>query len=344
MIEDVYEQYKTKIINDKKYTDKKKQEYLNRIEILKSKNSLVILNTFHFSNLVGIKWRILKNMINNTDKYYYNFDISKKSGGKRTINVPNTSLDLCQRFIKEKILDNIKIHPSAHGFVNNKSIITNAKIHLNNEMILNIDLKNFFPSISRKKVYYIFNKMCGYDNNLSHCLTNLVMYNNGLPQGACTSPIISNIVSFKLDLRLKKLSEKLNLHYSRYADDITFSGEKSVINDRLLSIVKKIIYECGYTINDKKTRFESSYGRQEVTGLIVNNGKVAIPKRYLKKIRQDLYYIKKFGIEEHKKRNNIYNSFYQEHIKGQIMFVYSVDRHKGLSLLDEYNNIFNNID
>ena len=168
------------------------------------------------------------------------------------------------------------------------------------------------------------------------------MYKNGLPQGACTSPIISNIVTFKLDLRLKKLSDKLGINYSRYADDITFSGDKNTINSKFLFFVKSIINECGYQINDKKTRFESKYGRQEVTGLIVNNGKVSIPKRYLQNLRKDLYYIKKYGIEEHKKRNNIYNAFYQEHIKGQIMFVYSVDKNKGIKLLKEYNLILEN--
>lgn len=338
----IYEQYKEKILNNENYTDAKKKQYLERIKILETKNSEIILNTYHFSNLVGIKWKVLKKIINSPDKFYYNFQISKKMGGKRTINVPNSSLELCQKYIKVKILDNIELHSSAHGFVNSKSIITNAKEHVNNEMILNIDLKDFFSSISRKKVFYVFNGICGYDNSLSHCLTKLVMYKNGLPQGACTSPIISNIVTFKLDLRLKKLSDKLGINYSRYADDITFSGNKNIINSKLLFFVKSIINECGYQINDKKTRFESKYGRQEVTGLIVNNGKVSIPKQYIQNLRKDLYYIKKYGIEEHKKRNNIYNAFYQEHIKGQIMFVYSVDKNKGMKLLNEYNLIFEN--
>ena len=338
----IYEHYKTKILNNDNYTDEKKKQNLEQKKKLETKNSEIILNTYHFSNLVGIKWKTLKKIIDDTDKFYYNFQISKKTGGKRTINVPNRSLEICQKYIKEKILDNVVLHSSAHGFANNKSIITNAKEHINNEMILNIDLKDFFPSISRKKVFYVFNKICGYDNSLSHCLTNLVMYKNGLPQGACTSPIISNIVTFKLDLRLKKLSDKLGINYSRYADDITFSGDKNTINSKFLFFVKSIINECGYQINDKKTRFESKYGRQEVTGLIVNNGKVSIPKRYLQNLRKDLYYIKKYGIEEHKKRNNIYNAFYQEHIKGQIMFVYSVDKNKGIKLLKEYNLIFEN--
>lgn len=335
-----YIKYKDKILNNEKYSTEKKEQYLKQIEILKSKNSNIILNSFHFSNLVGIKWCILKKIIKNPEQFYYNFEITKKSGGKRKINVPDNALELCQRYIKENILDNIKIHSSSHGFVFNKSIITNAKKHLNKEMILNIDLKDFFPSICNKKIFYVFNNICGYDSDLAYCLTKIVMYNNGLPQGACTSPILSNIVTYKLDLRLEKLAQKLKITYTRYADDITFSGEKDIINFKLLNIVEKIINECGYSINNNKTRFQSKYGKQEVTGLLVNNGTLAIPKNYLKKIRQELYYIKRYGLEEHKKQNKIYNKFYQEHLKGKIMFVYSVNNEKGLKLLKEYNSIF----
>ena len=335
-----YIKYRDKIKSNEKYSVDKKVNYLNRLEVLKECNSLIILNSFHFSNLVGIKWKLLKKIINNTDDFYYNFEISKKSGGKRKINVPSKPLALCQKFIKEEILDNIKIHNASHGFSFNRSIISNAKMHLNREIVLNIDLKDFFPSISRKKVFYVFNVLCGYDNDLSHCLTKLVMYNDGLPQGACTSPILSNIVSYKMDLRLQKLAQKLNIVYTRYADDITFSGSRNVINDKFLHVVTGIVNECGYLINDKKTRFQTQYGKQEVTGLLVNNEKVSVPNHYLKRIRQELYYIDKFGLKEHKKNCNIYNKYYKEHLKGKIMFVYSIDKEKAVKLLEKYNSIF----
>jgi len=144
--EDIYEQYKTKILNNDNYTDEKKKQYLEQIKILETKNSEIILNTYHFSNLVGIKWKTLKKLIDNPDKFYYNFQISKKTGGKRTINVPNSSLEFCQKYIKEKILDNVGLHSYTHGFANNKSIITNAKEHINKEMILNIDPTAFIIS------------------------------------------------------------------------------------------------------------------------------------------------------------------------------------------------------
>ena len=167
------------------------------------------------------------------------------------------------------------------------------------------------------------------------------MYKQGLPQGACTSPILSNIVTYKLDLRLSKLADKLGINYSRYADDISFSGNASIINKSFLELIKKIVEDCGYKLNEKKTRFQTRSVRQEVTGLIVNNEKISINKNYERELRQELYYIKKYGLIEHKNRKNIYNKFYKEHIKGKIMFIYSIDKLKGEKYLKEYNDIFN---
>lgn len=337
-----YKEYLNIIESCDESSNSKKGEYLNTLSILKDKKQIIILNSYHLSNLLGIKWNYFKKLISNPEKYYYNFLISKKSGGKRQINVPNYYLSLCQAFIKDEILNKIKIHPNANGFAFSKSIITNAQIHTNKEVILNIDLKDFFPSIESKKVFYVFNKLCGYDKSLSFCLTRLVMYNGGLPQGACTSPILSNIVSYKLDLRLSGLARSLGINYSRYADDITFSGERCKINDKLLNTIRYIISDCGYTINDKKTRFQTNKGKQEVTGIIVNNNEISVPKEYIREIRQELYYISKFGINEHKKRNNIYNKNYKDHLKGKIMFVYSINKEKGIQLLNIYNKIFIN--
>ena len=337
---DEYQEYIDKVQNSEKLDDNTKLKYIEQIKILKKNKHIVILNSFHLANLIGIKWKEFKKMIKNPDKYYHKFNISKKSGGQREICAPYSSMDLCQRFIKTQILDKINISDKAHGFATDKSIITNARMHLNNEMILNIDLKDFFPSISRKKVFYVFNKICGYDSSVSHCLTKIVMYNGGLPQGACTSPILSNIVTYKMDLRLSKLAEKMNINYTRYADDITFSGDLDKIDRKLLFIVSKIIVSCGYKLNDKKTRFQSKSTRQEVTGLIVNNEQITVNKNYVRELRQELYYIKKYGVIEHKKRKNIYNKFYEDHIKGKIMFIYSIDKTKGNKFLKEYNEIF----
>ena len=317
------------------------QKYNLEQSALKSieKGVPIILNTYQLSNVLGIKWKSLKKIISNSQKMYYDFNISKKNGGKRKISMPNEVLKEIQALIKEKILEKIKISDKANGFVINKSIITNAKEHLNKDKILNIDLKDFFPSIHKNRVYYIFKNLCGYNNEVSFCLTNLVTYKNALPQGAPTSPILSNIVSYMMDIRLDKMSQKLGIKYTRYADDITFSGSYDLINSKLLEYVTTIIEDCGFKINDKKTRFAGKGRKQEVTGLIVNNDTINVPKRYIKEIRQELYYINKFGIKEHRAKVGFENKYYKEHLLGKILYVKSVNNEKGLKLLEYYNDI-----
>lgn len=334
-----YIKCREKIEKNFKENPKLKLKYLDTVERLEKTNSKVILNSYHLSNLCGVKWQYIKAFVKNPEKQYYNFQISKKSGGKRQINMPNEGLSVIQQFIKDEILDNIPIHASAHGFKKNSSIISNASKHLNQEMVLNIDLKDFFPSIGTRKVFYIFNSLCGYDEDLSYCLTRLVTLNDSLAQGACTSPIISNIVSFKMDNRLYKLSEKLGIVYTRYADDITFSGAADKVNNKLLYMVEKIINECGYSLNKKKTRFQFRTTRQEVTGLIVNGNEISIPSNYIRKIRQEIYYIKKYGLVSHKEKLGFYNKYYRDHLYGKIMFVRQINRVKGDKLLQEYNTI-----
>lgn len=319
--------------------EEEKQELIKKVLYEKETKVPFIMNTYHLSNILGIKWKSFKNIISNSDKLYYDFKISKKAGGKRTISMPNKELLIVQKKIQEKILNNITIHDNAYGFVKNRSIIDNAKKHLNKQMILNIDLKDFFPSIHRGRVFYIFKNICKYDNNTSYCLTKLTTYKNSLPQGAPTSPTISNIVAFMLDVRLSKIADKFNINYTRYADDITFSGKQENINNSLLKIVSGIIEECGFNINKKKTRFASYAGRQEVTGLIVNNNKISIPIHYIKKIRQELYYVKKYGLKEHREKVGFKNKYYKDHILGKILFVRQVDSVKGEKLLKEFTEI-----
>ena len=120
-----------------------------------------------------------------------------------------------------------------------------------------------------------------------------------------------------MDIRLEGLAKKLNIKYTRYADDITFSGNKEVINDKLLECLKNIIDECGFVINEKKTRFANRGSRQEVTGLIVNNNTINVTRKYIREIRQELYYIKKYGLKEHRKKVGFENKYYkdQQHMK-----------------------------
>ena len=331
--------YYEKYIKNLQLTDKEKEDLLKKVELEEKTEVPFIMNTYHLSNILGIRWEPFKRVIKEANRMYYEFSIPKKNGGERKISMPNRELLIIQTQIKEKILDNIIIHKNAYGFAKNKSIKDNAIVHLNQEMILNMDLKDFFPSIHKGRIYYIYKNLCKYDNNTSYCLTQLTTYKNALPQGAPTSPILSNIVAYMLDVRLSKLAEKFNINYTRYADDITFSGSKTNINNSLLKIVENIIKDCGFSVNNKKTRFASQSGRQEVTGLIVNNKEVNVSKEYIKEIRQEIYYIKKYGLKSHREKVGFKNKYYKDHLLGKILFVKQINEKKGNMLLNEFLTI-----
>lgn len=193
--------------------------------------------------------------------------------------------------------DSVKIHPKAYGFVKNKSIVDNASAHLKKEYLLNIDLENFFPSISSARVYSLFFNYFRLDKKVAATLTNLCCHPNGfLPQGAPTSPIISNILCKTLDKELDRLAKaSFGSSYSRYADDITFSSNKpfksSIIKgNELGSTLENIIIRNGFQINYDKIRLQKSYQHQEVTGIIVNS-KLNVDRRYIRKIRAMLFSI-----------------------------------------------------
>ncbi|QVK18275.1 RNA-directed DNA polymerase [Mycoplasmatota bacterium] len=315
-----------------------KQKLLSNLGNIKD-DYPIILNGYHISNKVGIKWNDYLKLLKNTNKYYHVYYMAKKSGGRRKITIPDQILMDIQYFIKNNILENIKIDESAFGFRKQKSILANATYHREGEKVLIMDIENFFPSIHKGRVYYVFNKICGYSREVSYDLTRLVTYNNGLPQGAPTSPIISNIVAYKLDLRLKGLSYVIGIKYSRYADDLTFSGAENKINDKLLYTVSNIIEDEGFKLNLKKIRFYGKNSTKIINGLVINNGYVTIQKRYIDKIKQELYYIRKFGLESHLNYVGFKNKHYAEHLKGKILYVYSIDKEKGKQLFSLYNEL-----
>lgn len=335
-----YRYYKEEIERNFDLSKEEKEEYRKILETIgENAKTPIIFNTYHLSNILGVNWKIIKQLIRKPEENYHTFYITKKMGGKRQISVPSPDLMYVQRKIKESILENIKIHDAAYGFRKKRSIVDNAKVHLNQEIVLNIDIENFFPAVQSKRIYYIFHDLAKYDSKVATCLTKLVTFHDKLPQGAPTSPILSNIVSYMLDIRLQRLAEKMEIHYTRYADDITFSGSKEKVNVALLRLVEHIIKENGFQVNKKKTRFATKGTRQEVTGLIVNNDEVNIPKNYIKEIRQEIYYIKKYGIESHREHTGIRNRSYREHLLGKILYVRKINFEKGEALLEQFNQI-----
>lgn len=257
-------------------------------------------------------------------KRYTTFKIKKKSGGERIINAPIKGLKSILRSLNFILQCVYEPHKAANGFVPNKSIVTNAKIHIGNHYVYNIDLKDFFHSFDRNRVkmgfiYEPFN-LNREREPLAFLLASLCTHpfevngeiKNVLPQGSPTSPTITNILCKKLDRRLTGLANRFGAKYTRYADDITFSSPHNIYNNEIfIKELERIISEDNLiktngkqveigpqlVINNDKTRLQKFAHRQEVTGLIVND-KVNVRKRYVKQIRMWLYYWEKYGYEK----------------------------------------------
>ncbi len=247
---------------------------------------------------------------------YHHFTIAKRNGSARQIWAPIPLLKNVQRWILDNILNNLMIHGSAHGFIRDKSIASNANIHTNSQLIIKLDIQDFFPSISQKRVKGVF-RHAGYQEQIATLLAllcteaprEIIKHQNTtyyvalaercLPQGAPTSPALTNIICLNLDRRLTGLADKLGLRYSRYADDLTFSlpantdisheAEKTLIS-QLLGSVAKVLSEEGFAIHRKKTKIIRHGNSQQVTGLIVNgDGSPRVPRHIKRMLRSAVF-------------------------------------------------------
>ncbi|MEK4219875.1 MULTISPECIES: retron Ec67 family RNA-directed DNA polymerase/endonuclease [unclassified Bacillus (in: firmicutes)] len=238
---------------------------------------------------------------------YTSFDISKKNGGIRKIKAPTDELKEIQRKLaealykhREKKQNNNNI---SHAFKKDKSIITNAKIHRNKRFVLNIDLENYFESFhfGRVRGFFANNKNFLLPMKVATVIAQISCYDGKLPQGAPTSPIISNLISEILDRRIMKIAKKYKLYYTRYADDLTFStNDKNFLNlqTEFYEEISEEITNSGFKINDKKNRLQFRDSRQVVTGLVVNK-KINVNRIYYKETRamaHQLYTHGKFEI------------------------------------------------
>lgn len=295
-------------------------------ERLQNNNVPIIYNLRHLRRILKIRKKNQNKYFGNERDEYHRFNIPKKSGGVREIEAPSDELKSYQLWIKESILDKIKISEYAKGFKKACSILNNAEKHVGKELVINLDLKDFFPSIQYHQVYRIFAYL-GYTKEVAHLLTQLCTNkDNVLPQGSPASPVISNIVSLKLDKRLSGLAASYECNYSRYADDITFSGNKGI--KKMLPLVMSIITEEEFEINEGKLRLQYNFQRQEVTGLVVNKV-VKISPLLKKELDYAIYYCRKFGVENHMQKIGCVRSFYKEHLYGIAYFVKMINVEQG---------------
>ena len=218
------------------------------------------------------------------DHLYHRYELPKKSGGMRPIAAPPSWLKALQRAILEKILDPLAVHEASHGFVRGRSIISNAKLHVGSPLVANCDIANCFPSIRWQLVLGALKRDLAHqlDASAVSLLIDLCTFEGGLPIGAPTSPSLLNRVLYQTDVWLTQAAEERGARYSRYADDLTFSGDDKV--PELLAIARKVVSRIGLKLDNKKTQIYRNGRRQIVTGLVVNEHP-SVPRYIRRRVR-----------------------------------------------------------
>lgn len=299
------------------------------------KNEILSVGDFYDLQLfLKVDGRTLEELINRPS--YYTFEIPKKKGGHRKIQAPSADLLVIQKHLNHYFQSiYLMVKPKeVHGFINKPegyeychSIVSNAKQHVSKKHVLNMDLKDFFPSISAKRVRQILVKHIGInDSKMADVLALLCTYQKSLPIGAPTSPVLSNFACLEMDQELAAYCLLKEIDYTRYADDLTFSCNE-YLTENVIQDLRIIINKHDFTINEKKFRLLSSKSKQTVTGIIVNK-KVNVDRTYIRNIRALLHHIKTAGLEEASKKHYkvvIADQFLQQKllfkVKGQIDFV-----------------------
>jgi len=218
--------------------------------------------------LLGVSPKLVSAMSLFPRKYYRAFNVRKRSGGNRRILAPRTYLKVVQKFILRRILEQKPLPHFVTGFVRSRGIVNNASMHLGSTHFLNIDLKDFFTSVRNPQVLKVFRSF-GYPPAMANTLTRLCTYEGCLPQGAPTSPYLANLAFLTADAGIVRMCDRLNIKYSRYADDLTFSRRKPFA-DMFLNEVERVIIRHGFEVNRRKTRYSGPGQANYVTGLVVS--------------------------------------------------------------------------
>ncbi len=285
---------------------------------------------------------------------YTTFTIPKRDGTARSICAPKVQLKWVQRRIHEKILANIPAHDAAHGFIDGRSIVTNAAPHLGSAVVVKFDLKDFFPTVHYYRVlgffaslgYSVGNARFGTDDmstQVAPVLARLCCYTPDpkawgkahMPQGAPTSPALSNLVCRRLDSRLTGLAKRMNGVYTRYADDLTFSFKTTDVNlGRFRWWIDQVCHQEGFVVNQHKFRVIRRSQRQVVTGIVVNDS-LRVPREDRRAFRAILHNCAKLGVESQARGN----PRFKEYLRGFASYLHMVHPEEGTELLEQVGKL-----
>jgi hypothetical protein len=296
-------------------------------------------------------------------QHYHHRWIAKRSGGLRLLEIPKPRLRTMQGQILRGLLDLLPLHPAAQGFRRGHSCVTHAARHAGKRVVIRMDLKNFFTSIPAARIHALFTGL-GYPSRVAGILSRLcthrtpgsvlnhqdpasagalswqerqVFRQRHLPQGSPCSPALANLCAYRLDLRLQALAASLNAGYSRYADDLAFSGDGELERamDRFHVQVAAIALEEGFSVNTRKTRMMRSGARQQVTGIVVNRHP-NIPRQEFDNLKAALTNCIRHGPAS---QNRDGRDNHRQFLAGRIAYVQMVNPQRGKRLQQLFDKI-----
>ncbi len=290
------------------------------------------LNSKQLALCIGVSPALISLMRRRKKSYYRTFKIGKKSGGERTIESPRVFLKSIQYWIKTYFFHYLTVHDACHAYLKDRSIISNAKPHVGKKYVANLDIENFFGNITENDVKRTLIRN-GLGPTLSSVIADFLTLDNHLPQGAPTSPSISNAYLFEFDLELTNFANVRNLNYSRYADDLSISGNSIEDISMCIKEASSLLKRYGLTINNGKTRIANRNSSQRVTGVVVNE-KLQPPRPFRRKVRA-MFHRASLNPDEYSERH--------EELKGYYSYLSSYDSLADGNELTKYKNILDKL-
>ena len=310
-----------------------------------------------FSKAVGLsiprlRWLAYHREVD-SGTHYHRWQVPKRDGSLRLISAPKPELKAVQRWITREVTDHLPVHGAAHGFLIGRSIVTNAKVHAGARIVVKLDIRGFYPTVTMRRVKGLLRR-AGLGEQVATLMALLATESpreevvregktyyvavapRSLPQGAPTSPSITNALCMRLDCRLTGLAKKLGCRYTRYADDLTFSWHGTQGSDigALLRAVTQIVRTEGFAIHANKTRVMRKGARQKVTGLIVNEAPgrpdARVPRKTIRDLRSAIYN------REHGRPGKGESL---EQLKGMAAFIMMTDRDKGAAFMERIDRL-----
>lgn len=251
-----------------------------------------LYDTYQLAHFLGMGRKSLFDLLRYTDREYRTVNIKKKNGGGRTLHVPSPKLKRIQSILLQHILNAFPVSQYATAYKEGTQLMDNAAPHVGKRYLLKLDITDFFGSIRFDQVYRAAFNANYFPKQIGLMLTRFCCRQDVLPQGAPTSPALSNLVMKNFDNSIGAWCAKRGISYTRYCDDMTFSSDKPLYH--VYEKAKAMLEEMGFQLNEKKTRFVTNTNRQSVTGLTVNE-KVSVSREYKRNLRQELYYLLRFG-------------------------------------------------